>query len=285
MTNKRLRFGVFEFDPLTNELRRDGVIVRLQSQPSQVLGALLGRAGQVVTRDSLRQLVWGNETHVDFESGLNFCIAQIRSALGDSAESPRYIKTVPKRGYEFIAPVVEIGDAAPLASVPAQIPFRRAMFPILAACVAGASGWYAWSLMQKSSGRSVRIAVARFENQTGDPALDRFVDGLADAVVAELTTTTSGRLAVIGNAAILRRARDRQDLARIADELKADFVVVGQVQRDSEKGRVLLHLIRLPDQAHLWVTRVDDPDFTDALQTQSRIARRAALDFFSKLPG
>ena len=102
----RVRFGVFEFDADTSELRRDGVSVRLQPQPARVLALLLARAGELVTRDELRQKVWGDETFVDFERGLNFAVAQIRSALGDSASSPRFIETVPRRGYRFIAPVL-----------------------------------------------------------------------------------------------------------------------------------------------------------------------------------
>src|SRR5438067_511426 len=103
--SSRVRFGVCDFDPTTRELRRDGFPVRLQAQPAQVLELLVREAGDLVSRESLRQAVWGTETFVDFDRGLNFCIAQIRSALGDSADSPRFIRTVPKKGYQFIAPV------------------------------------------------------------------------------------------------------------------------------------------------------------------------------------
>ena len=254
-------------------------MVRLQAQPAEVLNTLLANRGQVVTRSSLCQAVWGNETNVDFEGGLNFCVAQLRSALGDSAESPLYIKTVPKRGYQFIAPVTEI-DGSPALSAKAALPYwRRVVLPILAVCVVGIAVWYASARPRGA----VRIAVARFENQSGDPALDRFVDGLSDAVVAELTTAEPGAFEVIGNASILRSARDRQDLARIANELKARLVVLGQVQSASGAGRVLIHLIRLPDQAHLWVTRVDSPDFSNPLNTQKEIAGRAVRDFTSRL--
>src|SRR4051812_28830672 len=101
----KVRFGPFEFDPATHELRRDGEIVKLQSQPAQVLAVLIERAGEVVTRDALQQAIWGDDTFVDFDKGLNFAIAQVRTALGDSAEAPTYIRTFPKRGYQFIAAV------------------------------------------------------------------------------------------------------------------------------------------------------------------------------------
>ena len=105
MDSTRLHFGIFELAPDTGKLAREGVPVRLQPQPAKVLALLVRRAGEVITREDLRREVWGDGTHVDFDRGLNFCIAQIRTALGDSAESPRYLQTIPKQGYRFIAPV------------------------------------------------------------------------------------------------------------------------------------------------------------------------------------
>src|SRR5215469_7713231 len=105
MTADQFRFGIFEFDRASQELRREGVLVRLQSQPAQVLGCLLEYAGEVVSREELRQAVWQDHTFVDFERGLNCCIAQIRAALKDSAIEPRFIRTIPKRGYQFFPPV------------------------------------------------------------------------------------------------------------------------------------------------------------------------------------
>ena len=101
----RRRFGLFDFDPASGELRREGIPVKLQAQPAQVLRILIANAGELVSRETLRKAVWGTETFVDFDRGLNFCIAQIRAALGDSADSPRFIRTVPKQGYQFVAPV------------------------------------------------------------------------------------------------------------------------------------------------------------------------------------
>ena len=113
-----MQFGIFDFDPLTRELRRKGVPVHLQAQPAQVLALLLEHAGEVVARDALRRAVWGSGTFVDFDRGLNYCIAQIRSALGDSADSPRYIRTIPKRGYQFIAPFERVAGTS-VAQTPA----------------------------------------------------------------------------------------------------------------------------------------------------------------------
>jgi DNA-binding winged helix-turn-helix (wHTH) protein/TolB-like protein len=272
----RLRFGPFEFDADTRELSRDGANVRLQSQPAQVLGALLAHPGEVVTRASLQEALWGAETHVDFDNGLNFCMSQLRTALGDSAEAPVYIRTIPKRGYQFIAPVADS------ATFEARRDNRRWFLP--AAIVAGVAALFAVSQFGAATAhRTRRIAVARFENQSGDTSLDRFGDGLSDALVAEFTSAFAGKFDIVGNAAVLRTFRDRQDLARIASEVRAEYVVIGQVQKSADKGRVLIHLIRASDQGHLWVTRADDPDFANSISTQRDIARRAAREFGAKL--
>ncbi|MBZ5657528.1 MAG: winged helix-turn-helix domain-containing protein [Acidobacteriia bacterium] len=118
-----LRFGVFEVDLAAGELRKNGARIRLQEQPFQVLATLLERAGQVVTRDDLRQKIWPADTFVDFDHSLNTAINKIREALGDSASSPRFVETLARRGYRFIAPVDSPSAAAPIsANTPNGIP-------------------------------------------------------------------------------------------------------------------------------------------------------------------
>src|SRR5450755_320871 len=184
MPDSLLRFGMFDFDVTTRELRRQGQPVRLQAQPAQVLALLLSRGGEVVTRDEIRQAVWGDDTFVDFDRGLNFCIAQIRSALGDSADSPRYVKTLPKRGYQFIAPVAALTASAPALPVRRRVALRRILAPamlVLVGLMIVLVYWRPWSRQL-----AFTLAVARFDNETGDPQFDRFADGLTDSVVAEL---------------------------------------------------------------------------------------------------
>ncbi len=268
---ERVRFGIFDFDQQTGELRRDGQTVRLQAQPAQVLAVLLSHAGEVVTRETLREVVWGSGTFVDFDRGLNFCVAQIRSALGDSAESPRFIKTLPKRGYQFIAPVHEA--APPLRS-------RRWMLAAPLALGVAAGGLLAW--MRPWSSGLPRIAIARFDNQTGNPELDRFAEGLTDTLVGEMTGAAAGHYAVIGNALILLQPRSFRDVKTIGETLKARYVVLGQVQKDAASIRVLAHLIRLPEQTHLTATRLEcDP--SDPLKAQAELARQIAANFYRKL--
>jgi DNA-binding winged helix-turn-helix (wHTH) protein/TolB-like protein len=278
----RIRFGIFDFDPHTGELRREGRPVRLQAQPAQVLGVLLSHAGEVVTRETLREVVWGSGTFVDFDRGLNFCVAQIRSALGDSAESPRYIKTLPKRGYQFIAPVHEVA-ASVIAPEAAAVPRSRRW--ILAAPIslgiAASGGLLAWKRPWAGSGLP-RIAIARFDNQTGNPELDRFAEGLTDTLVVEMTGVGAGRYSVIGNASILLQPRSFRDVKMIGETLNARYVVLGQVQRNAASIRVLAHLIRLPEQTHLTAARVDcDP--VDLLKAQADLAKQIAANFHRKL--
>jgi TolB-like protein/DNA-binding winged helix-turn-helix (wHTH) protein len=275
-TGMAVRFGRFEFDPLTGGLTRDGVAIRLQPQPARVLALLVARPGNLVTREEIRGHVWGSDTYVDFERGLNFCVAQIRSALGDSADSPRYVETVPKRGYRFIAPVSEAGTPAG-AGLKAG-PSAR-IYMLIAAGLLFFGALFFIAQRGAAPQTSIPIAVVPFDNQTGSGEYDRVAEGLADTTVAELTQSDRPRLAVIGNAAILRRARGFRDVKAIGAELRVDYVVLGQVQRDGERVRVVAHLIRVSDERHLWANRFDRPDLTLAVQEEiaGAIAREVAL--------
>lgn len=274
--SSRIRFGVFDFDCETRELRREGVLVRIQAQPAQVLAILLSNAGQVVTRETLRQSIWGTETFVDFDRGLNFCIAQIRSALGDSADSPRYVRTVPKRGYQFIAPV------SPDEPVTVPTPRRRQWaFPGLAALVLIISGLLLWSSQRQAV--TANVAVARFDNDTGSSEFDHFAAALKDSLIVDLTTAGAGKYSVIGNAAVLGNQRNQRDLKTIASSLKASYVVLGSVRRKQDGVEVIAQLISLPDQKHLQVMRLDCPT-NRLIAAQSDLPRQIVAKFSSYLP-
>lgn len=288
-----MRFGIFEFRTDTAELYRGGVQVRLQAQPAQVLGLLLRNAGQVVTRNELKDVVWGSETFVDFDKGLNFCIAQIRAALGDSADAPIYIKTVPKQGYQFIVPVIptiepstSAGQIA-ISPAPAVSRFRGLWLSGLASLIVLSFLLIVWArhgghTQQADAPQQItRVAVSRFDNETGDTQFDRLADALSDSVTARLTTSGGDRYGVIGNAAILRVPRSQRNLTAIASSLNARYVVLAQVRKDSSHFYVLAHLIRLPDQTHIAVTELTCAA-NDSLQDQSHIAQHIA-DKFSPL--
>lgn len=284
---RTFRFGVFLFDASRLDLRRDGRSVKLQRQPAQVLAVLLERAGQVVGRDELRRAVWGDDTFVDFDRGLNFCIAQIRTALADDAVSPRYLQTIPKKGYEFIGPVevLEIDVRAPQRGRLSRLQgSRRAA--LAAAAIAALSaisgiGYVLYARHARQSSRPI-VAVVRFDNETGEPALTRFSDYLTDTLVVQMSENGAGRYDVVGNAAILRVPREQRDLRAIGRSLGASYVVIGQVQRDTDRVRVLGHLIRLPEQTHVSVARFEDVR-TQTLAETSEIASRISQTFARRL--
>ena len=275
----RTRFGLFEFDAATGELTREGVPVRLQPQPARVLAVLLERAGDVVSRNELRQTVWTEGTFVDFERGLNFCIAQIRSALGDSADSPRFVETLPRRGYRFIAPVRPLDTASPPAILTPAVPVDRAPTwrrpSLLLAAIAAVLVTGAFFAARPNADPATRVAVLPFDNETGDNAYADLAQGIADATVARLATPERvGRLSVIGNAAALRRPRSFRDLKAIGQEVNAEYVVLAQVKRDDSRVRLIAHLIRVSDEAHVWAQTFDRSAFT--LEVQGEIAEAIA---------
>ncbi len=287
MESQRFRFGIFDFCARDRELRREGEVVRLQAQPAQVLGFLLQRAGQIVSREELQREVWGGDTFVDFDRGLNFCMAQIRAVLDDDSTAPRFIRTIPKRGYQFIAPVIAPVETAGEAAEPAGAGAQRRKFSanwMMAGVFAAAlllgivfAAGYRLRAQQTSKALPV-VAVMRFDNETADPNMTRFSDGLTDSVVEKLTTAGQGRYKVIGNAQILRRPRDERDLKAIAATLGASYVVLGQVQSSGGQTRILAHLIRSADQTHIWVVRVDRT-ISDPLSAESEVAQKVADEF------
>jgi DNA-binding winged helix-turn-helix (wHTH) protein/TolB-like protein len=288
MESGRFRFGPFEFDVATRELRREGLLVRLQSQPARVLACLIERAGEVVSRDHLRKAVWGDETFVDFERGLNFCISQIRSALKDDSAEPAFIRTIPKSGYQFIAAVQSMPAQPPEPPKTEVEPQNRApgRTPVLVLTLAAlvVLGFAAYRFRSIPSANPAPIlAVLRFDNETGDPRLTSFSDAVTDNVVEQLTSQSGGRYRVIGNAQILRLPREQRDLKTIASSLHAAYVVLGQVQSNSGQIRILAHLIRLPDQTHLWVVRTDRT-LEDPLGVESEVAQKIAAQFSPRVP-
>jgi DNA-binding winged helix-turn-helix (wHTH) protein/TolB-like protein len=290
---KRLkRFGDFVFDLDSLELSRSGRTCRLQPQPARVLAALVANAGRIVTRDELRSAVWRDDTFVDFDRGLNFCIAQIRAALHDSPDTPRFIRTLPKRGYEFICPFdVDDDDVgrAIAAPAPSQPAAPAGTAPRRSIAVMGWVAAAALLLAAVSATFLLRrpnppiVAVARFDNETGDAGFAGFSDQLTSEVIDQLTTGAAGRFGVVGNASILRVDRNARDLLAIGRALRAAYIVIGQVQRDSDgRVRVLAHLIRLPDQTHVSVSRTDG--LTDSsLPSVDAVASRIASNFVTRL--
>lgn len=270
MNEPTLRFDRFTFHPASGELRAgSGEPVRLEPQPAKVLALLAGRAGQLVTREELQREVWPDGTFVDFERGLNYCVAKIRAALGDSAAEPKFVETLPRRGYRFLAAVEAGGedgkdekdlkdpkdgkDEKKDDGRPAQastIPLPAILAMVVAVLTAFGAIWFA----RQRTPEHPTIAVARFDNESGRGDLDREAQVLTDSIV-EALTHPPGRWSVIGNAAILRTPRSFRDLGAIRNALDADLIVLGQLQESEGQVRVLVHLIRASDQKHLWANR------------------------------
>lgn len=251
------KFGVFEFDGTTKELRKNGRAAAIEPQPARALALLLSRAGDVVSREELRDGVWDQDTHVDFDRGLAYCISQVRAALGDSGDNPRFVQTIPKRGFKFIAPVEHVGGEskpqAPARERPAawQIGLAAAGFVLFAILA------FTRVFLGSDPDRgNIVIAVSVFDNETGNPEFDRRVAGLSDLVVERLTKIDPARIAVVGNAAVLRQPRNIRNLKAVAANVKADYVLLGQLQQGESGLRFITHFIRLADEAHLRANRL-----------------------------
>ena len=284
-------FGPFRFELTPGTLSRHGTPVRLQPQPARVLAILVSRAGEVVSRDELRQQIWSDGTYVDFERGLNFAVAHIRAALGDSAEAPRYIETLPKRGYRFIAPVRRPPDgheavASPQIEATSARPSESRIEPrgsrtllVSATLAVVAIAAVVAVLWLRADVRAVRVAVVPFDNETGEDAFDEVAVAIADQTVARLATPERlTRLSVIGNAAALRRPRAFRDIKDIGQQVAADYVVLAQMKVDASGVRLIAHLIRASDETHVWANAYDRDSFTLEVQAELAEAIAAAVD-------
>ena len=283
MLTGSVRFGDFEADLASGELRRSGVIVPIQDLPFRLLAALVERPGELVTRAELSARLWGSDTFVDAGAGLNTAVAKLRDALDDNADRPAFIETVPKRGYRFVASVEPVpaqisagAEPAPALRAASAASAIRRIGPIAIAAAITFVAVAAYQLRAelgrvRDARERTRVAVVLFDNETGRPEMSRFAQGMTDAVVTELTAER--RLAVIGNAAVLRTERPFRDIAKVRDTLDADFIVIGQVQARDAATIVRAHLIRAKDQAHVWV---DVAELTSAGEAafQSTVATR-----------
>ncbi len=239
-----VRFDCFDIDLDAGILSRGGIRIGLRDQPFQVLASLLERPGQVVTRDELRRRLWREEVFVDFDNSLNIAIARLRTALGDSAEHPRFIETLPKRGYRFI------GQASPSPSATETVPARKP-----------------------------RLVVLPFLNLSGDPAREYFSDAITDEIITELASIAPDQLAVIARTSAMHYKGSRGDVRQISRELGVDYVVEGAVRHDKERVAVNAQLIQTSDQAHLFARRYE-AELSDIF----RIQRSVAQDIAAHIP-
>jgi TolB-like protein/DNA-binding winged helix-turn-helix (wHTH) protein/Tfp pilus assembly protein PilF len=306
-----LRFGAFELDLNKEQLRKAGVRLKLRPQAFRVLALLAGRAGELVTREEIQKEIWHNDVVVDFDQGLNFCIRQIRSALGDNADAPRFIETIPRRGYQFLVPVqtpdwaptkefsVRTEAATPLAETPAPGQSlqgsrirgrpRRGSRILLAISLTtlGLAVLVLFSFMssrrlgeQAPSSAQIRsIAVLPLANLSGDPRQEFFADGMTEALIERLSTLRDVR--VVSRTSVMHFKQSGKPVPAIAKELNVDAVLEGAVVRSSERVRISVRLIRGTDKK-VW-SNVYDRKINDVLSLQSELAQAITRQIESRL--
>jgi TolB-like protein/DNA-binding winged helix-turn-helix (wHTH) protein/Flp pilus assembly protein TadD len=288
-----LRFDIFELDLRAGELRKRGVKLRLQGQPLEVLAILLQRAGDVVTREELRAQIWTADTFVGFDHSLHNAIARIRETLGDSPETPRYIETLPRRGYRFIAQVEEVGSQSPGSSAPSQpaseapARVRRSKTPAALALtlftlVAVGSGlWLMRTVSRRTSAAPIRsIAVLPLDNLSGDSSQDYFVDGMTDELTTDLAKVSA--LRVISRTSAMRYKGTKKGLPEIARELNVDGIVEGSIMLSGQRVRITAQLIRAATDQHVWAETYER-DLGDVLRLQSEVAQAIAQQVRAQL--
>ena len=289
----RLRFDGFELDARAGELRKNGIRLRLRGQPLQVLAILLERAGDVVTREDLQTRIWPADTFVDFDHSLHNAIARIREVLGDSAENPRYIETLPRRGYRFIGSVegfptlrlvTETDEPRIQPSAPVHRVDRKRNL-VLVLCALFALGLVAWSTRQYVHARAAippihSIAVLPLDNLSGDPSEEFFADGMTDQLITDLAKV--GSLRVISRTSVMQYKGAKKSLPEIARELKVDAIVEGSVIRSGQRVRVTSQLIQAPTDKHLWAETYDR-DLGDILKLQGEVADAIAQQVRAQL--
>jgi TolB-like protein/DNA-binding winged helix-turn-helix (wHTH) protein/Tfp pilus assembly protein PilF len=307
-SSPNLRFGPFELDAAAGRLLNSGIPIKLQPQPFRVLQLLIEHSDRLVTREEIQQCVWGDSTFVDFEHGINFSINQIRGALCDDAEKPRYIETSPRRGYRFIGKLANPTDAhvtsvaasgqvyewpvnrgsvaakpaAESAALPGAFFVRRRTYWMAALgvtlAIAGAIAWQWHNRQRATPMRS--LAVLPLENLSGDPAQDYLADGTTDQLITDLGQL--GSLRVISRTSVMQYKGARKPLPQIARELDVDGVIEGTVLKSGNDVRVTVRLIEAQTDKRLWAHAYDG-SLSDVMVLEDEAARAIADQIRIKL--
>ncbi len=303
-SNSVVRFGTYEVSLQSGEVRKSGLRVRVQQQPLKLLEILLERPGEVVTREELRSRVWPNETFGDFDQALNIAIGKLRGALGDSAENPRFIETLPKRGYRFIADVSVVDADAHTKKQPELVagnlpgPERKAesggKFQGAGLTVTPKLRLrqtrrviIAWALILGLLILAIRLfrsrapvptgirslAVLPLENLSGEASQNYFADGMTDELITDLAQISA--LRVISRTSVMAYKGARKPLPQIARELNVDAVVEGSVLRSGDQVRITAQLIEASTDKHLW-SQSYEGELRNTLALQKRVASAIA---------
>jgi TolB-like protein/DNA-binding winged helix-turn-helix (wHTH) protein/Flp pilus assembly protein TadD len=304
-----VRFGTYEVSFQSGEVRKAGLRIRVQQQPMKLLEILLEHPGAVVTREELRSRVWADESFGDFDQAVNIAIAKLRSALGDSAENPRFIETLPKRGYRFIADVSVVdadarpkrpesaaGDLSATEATEAKDKGDNSKDKLQGTGLAVAPKPRLWLtrwvivaltlvlilpilfvLLLRSRGRvpaGIRsLAVLPLDNLSGDASQNYLADGMTDELITDLAQISA--LRVISRTSVMAYKGARKPLPQIARELNVDAVVEGTVLHSGDQVRITAQLIEASTDKHLW-SQSYEGEFRDTLALQKRVAREIA---------
>jgi TolB-like protein/DNA-binding winged helix-turn-helix (wHTH) protein/Flp pilus assembly protein TadD len=299
--NSVVRFGTYEVSFQSGDVRKSGLRIRVQQQPMKLLEILLEHPGEVVTRDELRSRVWPNESFGDFDQALNIAIGKLRSAFGDSAENPRFIETLPKRGYRFIAgvsvvdadarpkkqellagdlpatdPELKIRDAGLAVAPDRQLsPTRWVIGALALVIIISLSILSVWRFRSRApASTGIRsLAVLPLDNLSGDASQNYFADGMTDELITDLAQISA--LRVISRTSVMVYKGARKPLPQIARELNVDAVVEGTVLRSGDQVRITAQLIEAATDKHLW-SQSYEGELRDTLALQNRVASAIA---------
>ncbi len=246
-----LRFGLYEVDLRTGELRKDGVRIRLQDQPLQVLTMLLRQPGEIVTREQIQRELWPSDTFVDFDHGLNKAVSKLREALNDSPSAPRFVETVARRGYRFLAPVTYVQSHS-------------------------GNG--------RSAAKRIRVAILPFQNLSGDPQQEYFSDGLTEEMIIQVGQLQPAQLSVIARTSVMPYKGSPKGVEDIGRELQADYVLEGSVRRFHDTVRISAQLVQVEDETCLW-SETYEREIADVFTIQREVARKIGASLaFELLP-
>jgi TolB-like protein/DNA-binding winged helix-turn-helix (wHTH) protein len=273
------RFGAFELDLRSRDLHKQGMKIRLHGQPVEILVMLLERPGETVTREELQKKLWPADTFVDFEQGLNNAMKRLRAALDDDPETPRFIETLPRRGYRFVGSVNGAGqtlaEGRPAGKL--RLLVRWASFGLLAVIATAAvllglnmRGWRDQIFLLPIQPQIQALAVLPLTNLSGAPEQEYLADGMTEALITELGKISSPR--VISRQSVMQYKSSKKPLQEIAGELKVDAVLEGAVERSGDRVRVTVHLSQALPERQLWAQEYNR-SIRDALSLQGEIAR------------
>jgi TolB-like protein/DNA-binding winged helix-turn-helix (wHTH) protein len=290
-----IRFGVFQLNLHSGELRKHGLKIKLGEQPFQLLQVLVEKPGEVIQRETIQKRIWPSDTFVDFEHGVNNAVMRLREALCDSAENPRYIETIPKRGYRFIGSL----DCKSKENMPGESPGEKTfrvsrrfgwgklvfagtvVLAIAAVLYASDLGGLRERIFPKAASPVIHsLAVIPLQNLSGDSNQEYFVDGMTDALITELSQINS--LRVISRTSAMRYKQTNKPLPQVAKELGVDGIVEGTVQRSGDRVRITAQLIYAPSDQHVWAQSFDR-SVADVLSLERNLAVAIAGQIQAKL--